>query len=212
MKNKKNLLILIISWAIIIAILYFSGILTTDIDTLKELIQDNNLKVQILFILLSTIRIIFFIPQTIFILVGGIVFGPYMGFILSFISLLLSQSIMYLLGKYFNNILFKTNFSKKQNNMIKVLKTYGYKFLALGIICPVAPSDLITASAALIKLDYKKCISIIALADAPMIFLYGFLGTGFENSVFFKILTLIIIVFISYYSFLTWNKVTKLGD
>lgn len=212
LKNKRKLLLLIISWGIILGILYSTGILTTDIDTIKNIIQEDSIKIQILFVFLSTIRIMFFIPQTIFILIGSVVFGPYVGFILSFISLLLSQSIMYLLGKYFNNILFKTNFSKKQNNMLEVLKTYGYKFLALGIICPVAPSDLIIASAALIKLDYKKCISIIALADAPMIFLYGFLGTGFENSHFFKVLTLIIIVFISYYSFLTWNKVTKLGD
>ena len=42
-----------------------------------------------------------------------------------------------------------------------------------------------------------------------MIFLYGFLGSGIEGNYLFKILAILAIVFISYYSFLIWNKINK---
>lgn len=209
MKRKNKLLLLIISWLIVIAILYNSGILTTDMNKITDLIKGNSLKMQLIFIFLSTIRVIFFIPQTVFILLGGIVFGPYVRFILSLLSLALSQSIMYFIGRYLNKQLLEKSFFNNHNNIINIIKTYGYKILALGIVCPVTPSDLITASAACIKLNYKKCILVIVLADAPMIFLYSFLGTGFEGTYFFKVLAVLAIVFISYYSFIIWNKITK---
>ncbi|WP_246578108.1 hypothetical protein [Clostridium frigoris] len=79
--------------------------------------------------------------------------------------------------------------------------------LALGIACPVTPSDLLTLSSACIKLNYKKCIAIIVMADAPMIFLYGFLGTGIQGTFLFKTLAIVVIIFVSYYTFVIWNKI-----
>lgn len=209
MKKKIKLLLLIIIWLFVIAILYSSGILTTNINKINDIIHGNPLKMQLLFVFISTIRVIFFIPQTIFILLGSILFGPYIGFLLSLLSLALSQSIIYFIGIYFNKQFLGKDFLTKNSTIINIIKTYGYRILALGIVCPIAPSDLITASAACIKLSYKKCISVIVLADAPMIFLYGFLGSGFEGTYFFKILAVLTIAFISYYSFFIWNKITK---
>lgn len=209
MNKKRKFIILAVLWAIIIFTLYKTGLLTTDLDKIMSLIAGNTLEMQLLFVLLSTIRVIFFIPQTVFILLGSMLFGPYVGFILSFVSLILSQSIMYFIGKYFNKEILGNNFQVKYKDLIDVIKTYGYRILALGIVCPVAPSDLITSSAACIGLKYIKCILVIAICDAPMIFLYGFLGSGFADSIYMKIFTLAVILIISYYSITIWNKLTK---
>mgnify|MGYP000344588842 CR=1 FL=1 len=45
-----------------------NDILTTDINKIKDMIDGEPLKMKLIFLLLSTIRIIFFIPQTIFII------------------------------------------------------------------------------------------------------------------------------------------------
>lgn len=209
MKKKNKLLLFIILWLIIIAILYNTNILTTDLNTISNFIKCNPIKMQLLFVLISTIRVIFFIPQTIFILMGSILFGPYIGFLLSFLSLIISQSIMYFIGRYFNKQLLSKDFVTKSKKTIDIIKKYGYKILALGIVCPIIPSDIITISAAYIKLNYKKCISVIVIADTPMIFLYSFLGGGIENSYLFKVLAVLAIAFISYYSFIIWNKITE---
>lgn len=209
MKKKNKILIITVLWIIIIAILYSRGILTTDIDKVSAIIRNNPSKMQVLFVFLSTIRVVCFIPQTIFILIGSALFGPYTGFLLSILSLFLSQSIVYFIGRFFSKELLGDTFFAKYGNIIEIIKNYGYKILVLGIVCPITPSDLITASAGCIKLSYSKCVSAIVLADAPMIFLYGFLGSGIEGNYLFKILAILAIVFISYYSFLIWNKINK---
>ncbi|MBN1036181.1 TVP38/TMEM64 family protein [Clostridium botulinum] len=209
MNRKNKLLLLGISWFIIVAILYTTGTLTTDLNKISHIIKGNPIVMQLIFVLLSTIRIVFFIPQTIFILIGSVIFGPYIGFFLSLLSLVLSQSLVYFIGRYLNTQILGEDFIDNNSNTINIIKKYGYKILVLGIVCPIAPSDLITASAACIKLNYKKCISLIVMADAPMIFLYGFLGSKIEGTYLFKILAVLAITFISYYSFVIWNKITK---
>ncbi|WP_252215812.1 VTT domain-containing protein [Clostridium sp. VAP41] len=209
MNRKNKLLLLGISWFIIVAILYATGILTTDLNKISHIIKGNLLVMQLIFVLLSTIRIVFFIPQTIFILIGSVIFGPYISFFLSLLSLALSQSLVYFIGRYLNTQILGEDFIDNNSNTINIIKKYGYKILVLGIVCPIAPSDLITASAACIKLNYKKCISLIVMADAPMIFLYGFLGAQIEGTYLFNILAVLAIAFISYYSFVIWNKITK---
>lgn len=94
--------------------------------------------------------------------------------------------------------------------IILILKKYGYIVLPLGIACPITPSDIMTLSAACIKLNYKKCIAAIVTAGSPMIFLYGFLGMGFHEALIFKILAIIAITFVSYYTFLIWNNIKNL--
>ncbi|MBU3182164.1 VTT domain-containing protein [Clostridium psychrophilum] len=116
---------------------------------------------------------------------------------------------MYAVGRYFQNQLLGENFLEKNRVTIAILKKYGYKILALGIACPVTPSDIITLSAACIKLNYKKCIVIILMADSPMIFLYGFLGTGIQGTFFFKTLAIVVIILVSYYTFVIWNKINN---
>lgn len=210
MKKSYKLLLLFLLWSIILIILNKTGTLPKNADELKNMIVGEPFKMQLIFVLLSTIRVLFFIPQTIFILLGSLLFGPYIGFSLSMISLFLSQSIMYVVGRYFNKELLGEDFTKKNNHYIDIVKSYGYKILALGIVCPITPSDLFTAISGCIKLSYKKSLAVILLADAPMIFLYGFLGSNIEGTFFFKVFAVLIIAFISYYSFTVYNKISAL--
>lgn len=210
--KKNKLIMIIIFWVIVLCVLYSLGLITTDLNKINNIIGNNPIKMRFLFVLLSTVRVAFFIPQTIFIICGSMLFGPYEGFFLSVLSLAISQSIMYGVGRFFQKLLLGGAFLEKNREIITILKKHGYKVLALGIACPVTPSDLITVSAACIKMDYKKCIATIVMADAPMIFLYGFLGTGLENNVILKILAITAITFLSYYAFFIWNKIKSLKN
>lgn len=212
MKKRNKVIIIIIFWVVVVFAFYTLGLITTDLNKINSIIGSNPIKMRCLFVLLSTVRVAFFIPQTILIICGSMLFGPYEGFFLSILSLAISQSIMYGVGSFFQKQLLGGAFLEKNKETITILKKYGYKVLALGIACPVTPSDLITVSAACIKMDYRKCIATIVLADAPMIFLYGFLGTGIENNIIFKILAIAAITFLSFYSFFIWNKIKSLKN
>lgn len=206
MNKKRKVLIVIALWMMVAFILYKCGFLITDINKIRELIGNNPLEMRLLFILLSTIRIMLFIPQTIFILVGSVVFGVYEGTLLSLIALFLSQSFMFFIGKYFGNDLLDVKKSKYKD-IIEDIRLYGYRFLALGVICPVAPLDSIVFLTGLIGLKYKKVMATIIIVDIPMIILYSVVGGGINQSIFVKIFAVVAIAFISYYTFILWNKI-----
>jgi uncharacterized membrane protein YdjX (TVP38/TMEM64 family) len=209
MKKRNKIIMILVFWIVVMSVLHSLGFITTDFNKINVIIGNNPIKMRCLFVFLSTVRVGFFIPQTIFIIGGGMIFGPYEGFLLSVLALIISQSIMYVIGRFFQKQLLGESFLEKNKENITILKKHGYKVLALGIVCPVTPSDLITVSAACIKLNYKKCITTIVMAGAPMIFLYGFLGVGFENTAIFKVVVIIAITFASYYTFYIWNKIKK---
>jgi len=206
--RKRNKALLIISvWIVIAVMLYKGGLLTTDINKINQVMGTNPIKMRGIFVLLSSFRVIFFIPQSIFVFIGSILFGAYEGFILSFISLIIGQTIIYISGRYLQKWFIAEKYLEKNKNIITHIKMYGYKFLALGIVCPVLPSDAITLTAAFMKLDYKKCILTIMLAGSPLMFLYGFIGKSFERSTGFAVIVVISIILISHYTFKIWKKI-----
>lgn len=207
MKKRNKIIIILIFWIVVVFILHSLGLFTTDLNKINVIIGNNPIKMRCLFLFLSIVRVAFFIPQTIFIICGSMIFGPYEGFLLSVLSLAISQSIMYAVGRFFQKQLLGEAFLEKNKETITIIKKHGYKVLALGIACPVTPSDLITILAACIKLNYKKCIATIVMTDAPMIYLYGFLGTGLQESAIFKVFAVIAIAFVSYYTFYIWNEI-----
>ncbi|WP_234124358.1 TVP38/TMEM64 family protein [Clostridium hydrogenum] len=207
MKRKNKIIMILIFWTAVVCVLHRLGLVTTDLNKINAIIGNNPIKMRCLFVFLSTVRVVFFIPQTIFIICGSMIFGPYEGFILSVVSLAISQSIMYVVGRFFQKQLLGEEFLEKNKENLAIIKKHGYKVLALGIACPVTPSDLITVLAASIKLNYKKCILVTVMADAPMIFLYGFLGNGLQNTFIFKVFAVLAIAFVSYYTFYIWNRI-----
>ncbi len=207
MKKRYKLLLIISIWTVIAGILYKQGLFTTDINTVNEVIGTNPLKMRGIFVLLSSFRVILFIPQTVFIFIGSVLFGAYEGFVLSFISLIISQTIMYIVGRYLQRWFITEKYFEKNKNLIAHIETYGYKFLALGIACPVLPSDAITLTAAFMKLEYKKCMVTIILVASPIIFLYGVMGGNFQKSNGFIGIVVISIILISYYTFRVWKKI-----
>ncbi|KHD36561.1 hypothetical protein NL50_08510 [Clostridium acetobutylicum] len=211
MKKLHKTIMLLIFWIILLFIAYKFGLHSAYFNKLSVIAESNPILIRCLFVLLSTIRIVFLIPQTIFIIYGNMLFGPYEGFILSMLSLVISQSIMYAMGRVIENQ-FCGTFLERNKEKIVIIKNESYKILALGIICPIIPSDLMTMSAAFIKLSYKKCVAVIAIAGAPIVLLYNFLGTRLITNIAFKSYTTITITFLSYYIFCLWNKSKNLKN
>lgn len=194
-------------WWLTIFYLYKNNLLTSDIAALREIIGDNVVEMKLIFILLSVLRILSFIPQSVFVVVGGAVFGPFEAFLLSMIALFMSQSMIYAFGRYLNPEVLQQKFLTKHATIIQSIRAYGYKLLALGIACPYLPSDAFMLSAGMIKLTYRRAIFVTLLAGIPIILLYSFLGIGIERSWWIQVIAVLMILAISYYSILIWKKI-----
>lgn len=211
--KKRRAILFILAWILIILILNICFDFSFSVTSLKQYLLYNTAYAVIIFIALWFLRFIVLLPGVTLMILGGICFGPLYGFLLSMIGILLSESFIYIVSKYFKTNLFKTNKFSKYKSFNAFSKKDPAKFLFLGIICPVSPTDMICFISAS-YMSYSKYILIIFLGNIPFMALYSFLGTSYENSLLSIILIIFSILLISIYTFKYWNniKVTALEE
>lgn len=202
MKISKKYFVIIL-WIIILIFLKSKNIITFDLNTIEKFLQVNKKYLIPIFIFLWTIRIFVFVPGVTFMIIGGICFGPVEGIILSTIGIFISETMIYVISKYFSNSKFTHLINKKHPDISELIKKYDYKFLTLGIICPVAPTDIVCFLAASIGIKYIKYIVTVIISNIPVVALYSIVGTSISSSIY--IIGIIFIV-ISIFGFITMNK------
>jgi uncharacterized membrane protein YdjX (TVP38/TMEM64 family) len=69
--------------------------------------------------------------------------------------------------------------------------------LALGIICPIAPTDAICYLSAAAGLNYKTYIFTIILANIPLMLIYSFVGISVSDSLFGTTLVILSVMLIA---------------
>jgi uncharacterized membrane protein YdjX (TVP38/TMEM64 family) len=123
------------------------------------------------------------------------------------VSITISETIVYIIGRYFTGNRLKRYLDKEHKDLVQLTDKYGYEFLALGILCPIAPTDLVCLIASSLDFDYKKYIVTVAFANIPMILVYSYLGnsrldfTG-KNSIIVVVIGIVLI-----YTIAIWLKI-----
>ncbi|MDP4088447.1 MAG: VTT domain-containing protein [Bacillota bacterium] len=209
MKRWKRYIVLAVLWALLLAVLYKFGLITTDIHKLKAVIKQDMYSMMALFIFMSFARIAVLLPDTIFMVLGGICFGPVLGFILSMIAFIFTEAVIYIIGRYIAGNWLKNYLGSKYKNVFQLLKRYGYEFLALGILCPVLPSDLICFGAAVLGYEFKKYIITTTISNIPMLLLYSFIGEGLGSSAIYNLMLILIVVLIANYTVMMFKKLRE---
>lgn len=210
MKNKK---ITYGSVAIIITILLFWTIdiignninIDLSIDSLRLWIDGKPFS-ELFFVLLWTMRLVLFIPGVTLMLLGGLIFEPSKAFLLSLIGIVLSDTLIFLLAK--SNLLnkLKSKISDKYPDLIQLIEMYNYKILAVGVLCPVAPTDVIVFLSSSMGMNFIRFIMIFIGVNLPALFLYSYLGESFEGSIFNTIFILVTLLASGILSMKLWKE------
>lgn len=202
--NKK--FFIIIFW--IIALIFFksTNFITLDINAIQNFLQANEKYLIPIFIFIWIIRIFVFIPGVTFMVIGGICFGPAEGIILSTVGIFISETMIYFISKYFSLSNYTHLINSKYSYISDLVKKYDYKFLALGIICPLAPTDVICFLASSIGIKYKKYILTVIISNLPLIALYSFIGTSITSSIYIIALGFILIAIVGFITVSKWNS------
>lgn len=207
-RELKRKFAFILSWALVIFAFVYFDLLPADIDTMKHYFSENEQYASLLFIGVWVVRLLFLMPGTPLVVLGGVFFGPIQGSILSTIGLVLSGTLIYffsksIVGKGVNN--YMINHHKELNQL---LKRYHYKFLALGMICPIIPSDVLCFLTAATGIKYPTYILTIVIANAPLRILYSYIGFSFTESTVGLSLTIVSIVLIFIVSIKIWKHLS----
>ncbi|MDF2884093.1 MAG: hypothetical protein K0R54_4659 [Clostridiaceae bacterium] len=205
MKFQKRYIILLL-WVALIVILKKNNIITMDVYTTKKYLNHYENFSEAIFIGLWSVRLLAFIPGFVFMVLGGIYFGPIKGFLLSMIGITLSQSLIYVVSKKLSSPKNKETIIKQYPNVIPLFQRYKYKFLIIGIVCPIAPTDIICYLSTCMGISYRKYIATIVFINAPLVFIYSYVGKGFSNSLYTISIIGIALIFTGAFSIKVWEK------
>ena len=174
------------------------------VESIKELVQNNNILLSILvgsFIVILE-SIIPALPLAVFIAINIIAFGNFWGFIISWISTIIGCSISFWIFRKLKEKIFKK--IKKDSRILKIMKKIGnmnFSHLVVITAMPFTPAFSINIAAGLSEISYKKFLFMIIIAKLSIIYFWGFIGTTLLESitditVIVKVLFLITITFI----------------
>jgi uncharacterized membrane protein YdjX (TVP38/TMEM64 family) len=204
--SKYIRLIIALLWFFIFIIFNKLGIFTGDIDNLVDLLTDFQQYEIPVFLILSTIRIISFIPSTVFVLLGGIILNPFAALLLSIVSIILSESIVYVLSRSLFGVRLQKYLSGKYPNIHELIQKNNSKVLLIGVLCPFAPTDAICSLSSSAGIKYTKFIAIVTAANLPMVSLYSFLGDSLISSSFNSVIIIVTLLLISLFTLRLWRN------
>ena len=177
-----------------------------ELNSLRQYLNLNSGYAMLIFVALWIFRLVFFIPGVTLMLLGGMSFGAFNGFILSMLGMVMSETLVYIIAKIFGNTRINNYISKKHPEMAVLVEKYNLKFLGLGILCPIAPTDAICFLSASTGINYLKFILTVIIANIPVILSINYIGIGFNNSIYTTTMAIITISLITYYTVKIWYQ------
>ena len=205
---KKKLVIVAI-WILSVFILKQNHLLSLNLDALKEFITGNTKYAMLLFVSLWIVRLFAFIPGVTLMILGGICFDPLLGFSLSMAGMIISESLVFVLSKTLSSKKLNQFLEHKNPQLKALLEKYNYKFLALGIICPIAPTDAICFLSAAVGIHYRTYILTIMISNIPVVMLYSFLGITIGESFLGFTLIIISVVIVGVITIKIWKNLKQ---
>lgn len=204
---KRIIKFLVIAvWVTLIYILFRFNLLTGNINNLNNFFNTSGNYKALIFIALSSIRIVALIPSAVFMILGGVIFNPFEGVLLTLISILLSETIMYVTSKILVSSRIQGYLVNKYPKLYELMLKNNNRILAIGILCPIAPSDVTCFLVSSTGIKYKRFILTIIISNMPMVILYSFLGSNIMSSMVNTIIVASVIVVISLYSAYLWKR------
>ncbi|MDP4106631.1 MAG: VTT domain-containing protein [Bacillota bacterium] len=205
---KKKIVIVAI-WILSVYILKQNHLLSLNLDPLKEFITGNTKYAIFLFIGLWIVRLLTFIPGVTLMILGGFCFDPLFAFFLSMAGLFISETLVFVLSKTLSSRKVNQFLEHKNPQLKALLEKYNYKFLALGIICPIAPTDAICFLSASVGINYRTYILTIMISNIPIVMFYYFLGITIGESLLGVTLIIISVVIIGVITIKIWNNLKQ---
>lgn len=204
--NKLFKGIVFLFWIAILAVFFKYQLYIDGVGKITRFLQIYSKYSTLLFLIIASFRIFTLVPCTVFIISAGILFNPLKAFILVTIANLLSEVFLFLFVKSTIGMKYQEDIINKYPKIYSLIQDNNVKILALGVSCPVVPSDVICFFSVLTGMPFSKYILTIFIADTPVILLYTFLGMSMKCSIYVFITTLIIIISVSYVNYRRWNS------
>ena len=204
--NKLFKSIIFLFWALILFIFFKYQLYNDGVHKITFFLNTYPKYSALLFLIIGTLRIFTLVPCTVFIIIAGILFSPLEAFLLTTISNLLSEVLLFFFTKFTFGMAYQNKIIDKYPKIYNVIEKNNVQILALGVSSPVVPSDVVCFFSVLTGIIFNKYVLTVFLADTPVILLYTFLGISIKYSIYVFIATLVAIIIFSYFNYNKWNN------
>lgn len=213
MKNKKifySIAIIFILTLIVITIFFLKDKISLDfsIEEIRKIIEGKKF-LELIFIGIWSLRLILFIPGVTLMILGGLIFEPSKAFILSMIGIVLSDVLVFLFAKSKLLSGFRNKLENKYPDIMDLIEEYNYKILGVGVLCPVAPTDVIVFLSSYVGMKFSRFLVVFIIANIPALFLYSYLGESFQDSSMNTIFIIITLIISGILSIKLWNNLKR---
>lgn len=159
----------------------------TSIDFLKELVYNNNPVIGIflgmLIIVLESILPI--LPLAVFIAVNMLVFGNFVGFLISWVATCCGCLLSFTVFRYcFRNLLYRRKKNKEKIiELMDHISSIRFSTLVLIIAMPFTPAFSVNIAAGLSNISFRKFMAAIFIGKLSIVYFWGFIGSTFLESI-----------------------------
>jgi len=148
-------------------------------ESLKQMLNNNSSLILFVYIALSCLRAMLFLPSTIFVLMGTVLYPdePVFVLVVSMIGILIGASLVYKAASVLtpDQLLSGKNLTRLEGVHNKMEK-YGFSIVLLWSFFPAVPTDLICYVAGTIKMSFWKFILAVFLGELILVSLYIWTG------------------------------------
>lgn len=154
---------------------------------LQDIILSNNMFISLLvgFSLIVLESIIPILPLALFIALNMIVFGNFVGFIISWIATTIGCSLSFLIFRkgLSNKIYHNIDGKPRTKKLMQIVSNITFSKLVVVMAIPFTPAFSINIGAGLSKIPYKKFLLAVIISKISVVYFWGFIGTTLMESI-----------------------------
>lgn len=140
------------------------------------LLHNHPLLAPLAFILLYALAVTLFFPGVLFCLLGGALFGPWLGTLCNLTGATLGATLAFLISRHLAPALVQRHMSKTLERFRHGVEREGWRFVAFVRLLPMVPYDLSNYAFGLCRIPLTHFMSATALCLLPRLSVYAYLG------------------------------------
>lgn len=185
------------SWIILLLFAFKYGFFHLNINEIKQIVLHSTIDPILIFLGFFCLRILFFIPSTMIIIAGSILFQPFETILLSILGMLLTETIIYIVSRSILRDRIHQYMSKKYPFLYEEIVINRKKYLFITVATPLAPTDAACFLAATTNMPYISYVLIVFAANIPIATLYTFYGNFLLNAPWITVCISAVIIIIA---------------
>ena len=176
-------------WASMVILALFFYFIYPDFFTatsIKSFLGSNATEILVFYILASSIRALFLLPSTIFVLLGIALYpeSPFFILLTSLLGIQIGATLMYYSASFLTPVALLGQGASKITVVEEKMKKYGFWIILFWSFFPAVPTDLICFVAGSTKYNYWKFFLAVLIGESILVSVYVFTGSELMNLLF----------------------------